>query len=340
MAQHNYWQIAAGFFGRDYHKDFIRYGMAFVGGENQIRTMRKVGVDDRIILKQGKTKFWAVGQVVERNGRHRGEGDKDWLKDFDGWNLPAYCFVDWHVPDHHSAQPAKGLALGAIMRVNKQELRNMAECILSSVAVEEKYDPEPEPTRLVGDQTILEFLIRQGLRPGAAEELTATFNRIRLLAGYYYGLDKRQDLREHEIRTFLVIPLLLALGWAEQQIKIELPVKDRGRADIACFSKPYTGEKENDRCLLIIETKSFTQGLDYAPKQVKKYAEYFPNCKVVVVTNGYCYKAFRKGKEDATFAETPSAYLNLLKPRDRYPLDPNVEGCLEALKLLLPVSYE
>ncbi len=131
----------------------------------------------------------------------------------------------------------------------------------------------------------------------------------------------------------------MALGWAEQQIKIELPVKDRGRADIACFSKPYTGE--NDRCLLIIETKSFTQGLDYAPEQVKKYAEHFPNCKIVVVTNGYCYKAFEKQQddEDATFRETPSAYLNLLKPRDRYPLDPQVKGCLEALKLLLPASY-
>jgi len=31
------------------------------------------------------------------------------------------------------------------------------------------------------------------------------------------------DIREHETRTFLVIPLLLALGWAEQQLKIEMP---------------------------------------------------------------------------------------------------------------------
>ena len=337
MAQHNYWQIAAGFFGRDYHEDFIRSGLAFVGGDKNIPRRRKVEVHDRIILKQGKTNIWAVGQVVERDGRHRGEGDKDWLKDFDGWNLPAYCFVDWHVPD--SPQPVRGLAIGTIMRVNKQDLKNIAEHILSSVAAQEKYDLEPTATSPVGDQTILEFLIHEGLRPGAAEELTATFNRIRLLARYYYDLGKWQDLREHEIRTFLVIPLLLALGWAEQQIKIELPVKDRGRADIACFSKPYTGK--NDRCLLIIETKSFSEGLDYAPEQARSYAKHFPNCQVVLVTNGYCYKAFGKqqDKQDAAFAETPSAYLNLLKPRDKYPLDPKVEGCLEALRLLLPVSY-
>ncbi len=183
MAQHSYWQIAAGFFGRDYHEDFIRYGMAFVGGENQIRTMKDVKVNDRIILKQGTTKIWAVGQVVERDGRHSGEGDKEWLTDFDGWDLPAYCFVDWHVLE--CPKSVKGLTRGTIQRVHIQRLKDIAEELLSTVPAQDGLELEPEPTRLVGDQTILEFLIRQGLRPGAAEELTATFNRIRLLARYY-----------------------------------------------------------------------------------------------------------------------------------------------------------
>jgi hypothetical protein len=32
----NYWQIAAGSAGRDYSDIFLKFGMAFVGGETQI----------------------------------------------------------------------------------------------------------------------------------------------------------------------------------------------------------------------------------------------------------------------------------------------------------------
>jgi hypothetical protein len=48
-----YWQIAAGGFGRDYAKDFFRFGMAFVGGPDQIATMETVEVGDRLLLKRG-----------------------------------------------------------------------------------------------------------------------------------------------------------------------------------------------------------------------------------------------------------------------------------------------
>lgn len=119
------------------------------------------------------------------------------------------------------------------------------------------------------------------MRPKTAENLTATLDRIRSLAQYYHEHYDRPDVREHETRTFLVIPLLLALGWAEQQIKIELPVKDRRRADVACFPKPYT--KKNPGCVLILETKAFSQGLDYAPEQAKRYPDSLPKCQVVVL---------------------------------------------------------
>ncbi len=36
----NYWQIAAGSQGRDYASEFLRFGMAFVGGDVQIGTWR------------------------------------------------------------------------------------------------------------------------------------------------------------------------------------------------------------------------------------------------------------------------------------------------------------
>ena len=277
----------------------------------------------------------AVGEVVDRDGKHRGENDKDWLRDFDGWDQRAYCFVNWHVPNNHL--PVKGLTRNTIQNVGKQRLKELAEELISSVPTQQNLDSEPRQTRSVKDQEIVEYLIGQGLRPGAAEDLTATFRRIRLLARYYYDQYDWQNVREHETRTFLVIPLLLALGWAEQQIKIELPVKNVGRADVACFSKPFA--RKNEECVLIVETKGFSQGLDYAHKQAEGYAAQFPNCRVVVVSNGYCYKTWVR-QDDGSLPKRPTAYLNLLKPQDRYPLDPdNVQGCLEVLRTLLPYSW-
>ena len=336
----NYWQIGSGSYGRDYAEDFLRYGLAFAGGDVQRATMAKVNVGDRILMKKGMSQVLAAGEVVERDGRHRGEGDREWLRDFDGWDLRAYCFVDWREPK--KPRSAKGLTRATIQRVRQPELRKLVDDIVATGLARRTLDREPDPTQTVEDDEILEFLIRQGLRPGSAEDLTSTFNRIRLLAGYYYGREHDadfswDDVREHETRTFLVIPLLLALGWAEQQIKIELPVKkERRRADVACFARPYARNDED--CVLIVETKGFSQGLHYASDQGKAYAREFPNCQVVLVSNRYCYKAYRREKGGA-FSESPSAYLNILRPKDRYPLDPhNVDGCLEAMRLLLPAS--
>ena len=89
--QPDYWQIGSGSYGRDYAEDFLRYGMAFVGGDVQVATMAKVNASDRVVMKRGMSEVLAAGEVVERDGRHRGEDDKEWLRDFDGWDLRAYC---------------------------------------------------------------------------------------------------------------------------------------------------------------------------------------------------------------------------------------------------------
>jgi len=334
-----YWQIAAGSLGRDYADSFVRYGMAFVGGKRKIATMAKVKAGDRMLLKRGLSEVIAVGRVVARDGKATGDLDKPWLRDFDGWDLSAYCYVEWHCPD--KPYRTRGLTRATIRRANQGHLLELAEQVLRDVSARAGVSPEPAPTQGVDDAEILEFLIREGLRPSAAEDLTTAFRRIRLLARYYYRECKWEDIREHETRTFLILPLLLALGWPEQHLKIELAAGGK-RVDVACFSRPYrrdaNGHANDDDCALILESKGFSQGLDYAPKQAKGHAEHFQKCRAVVVSNGYCYKAYRR-EGDHTFSQTPSAYLNLLNPQDRYPLDPqNVMGCLKLLQLLLPSS--
>ncbi len=348
----NYWQVAAGAEQRDYSRWFLQYGFAFVGGEEQTRVMQRVRAGDIIALKEGRSKILAAGRVAGRDGKAAGVGDKWWMRDFDGWDLPAYCHVDWHVPSESVA--TQGLGIGAIQPLNNRSAQQTAEQILRENPRRDSLQ-EPRPVETIEDKEILGFLVREGLQPSAAEHLTAAFNRIRLLATYYYeAIYQRQelsrgDVREHEARAFLIVPLLIALGWPEQQMKIELGVKGEspqsksGKIDIACFAKPYRrgndGEPNNEDCTLIIETKHFRSGLHLAPEQAKSYAEHFRSCKAVLVSNGYCYKAYERNRDTEEFPQEPSAYLNLLRPRNGYPLDPdNVKGALEVLWLLIPQS--
>lgn len=337
----NYWQVAAGYFGRDYADVFLKYGIAFVGGEAQVEAMNAVALGDCIVLKLGVSQILAAGRVVERDGCFRGNGNKPWLRDFDGWDLPAYCHVEWHVPE--KPVDIAGLTRGTIAGLKQEHLKAIANQLLQAPA-QTAVEPEPKPTESLQDLEILDFLIKEGLRPGAAEDLTNAFRRIRLLAQYYYRNCSWEDIREHETRTFLVMPLLLALGWAEQQIKIELPSPEGGKVDIACFMRPYrrapnaAWQPNNSDCALIIETKGFTSGLAYAPDQAHQYAKAFPSCRAAVVTNGYCYKTFARSA-DGSFSLRPTAYLNILHPQKRYPLDPDkVDGGLEVLRSLLPVG--
>jgi hypothetical protein len=323
----NYWQIAAGSLGRDYSNEFLRYGMAFVGGDRQCETMATVEVGDVVLLKRGLSELVAAGRVVARDRVHRGEGDKSWLRDFDGWDLKAWCYVDWRVPVRPVA--VAGFTRNTIQRVPNPELIGAAERILAGTVAE--FQPEPAPCQAISDEEMVEFLIGKGLRIADAEELTITLRRIRRLANYYYEHDSGwEQVREHETRTFLIVPLLLALGWPEQSIKIEQPVPG-GRVDLALFRTPFDGDPA--KAVALIETKGFTQGLSYAPGQAMDYAVSFPNCGVIFVSNGYCYKAYERS--DQGFSDVPSAYLNIRSPSDRYPIDPSVPGALRVLELLL-----
>lgn len=325
------WIVSAGWLGRDYADAFYKFGMAFVGGDKQCSTMGSVQERDLILLKRGMSEFLAAGTVVKRNGAVSGHGDKDWLRDFDGWDLPAYCFVEWHVPPQ--PLPAQGLRVGTIYRSAQPQHLTVAQELLTVPSIPPT--PEPEPTEKIDDEKLLSFLIRIGLPVSRADDLTEGLRRIRLLANYYYRNWAWDEIREHETRTFLVTPLLLALGWSEQQLKIELPAPG-GRVDIACFAGPYSGRAED--VVALLETKGFSQGLIYAADQAKGYATHFPRCKAVIVTNGYCYKTYIR-RDDGVFPTSPSAYLNLLRPRSRYPLDPeHVAGALDVLDCLLPAK--
>lgn len=325
-----YWQIAAGKAaeGRDYSDLFLKYGMAFFGGDENISTMESVSNGDIVILKEGLYKILAAGTVVERNGKHNGNGDKKWLMDFDGWYLPAYCYVDWKKPDNPIESGEILFSRTTITRSHNEHARLQAENVLKT-GKPLSFEPEPKEPEDISVDQLLEHLVYAGLSTSSADDLTNTILKIRLLGGYYCH-NHWDSVGEHEARTFLVIPLLLALGWSEQQLKIEYSC-ETGKVDIACFRQNYNNNNED--CVAIIETKGLKFGLNYAPDQAVTYLDSFPNCRVVVVTNGHCYKIYEKSDE---INKNPVAFLNMLNPTMEYPLDPRVGGALDAIEWLLP----
>lgn len=331
-----YWQIAAGANGRNYSRDFLRYGMAFVGGKGNAKAMSEVREGDTILLKQGLSRILAAGRVVKRGEHSTGHAakdrEKDWLFHYDGWELPAYCHVDWRESVPSISLKGRPLTQSAIDRVQRPDLQQLAVKVFAEGKLHVPA-PEPGPSQPLSDGEILDWLREH--RRSSADELTQCLPKLRELADFYD--DHWDDVREHETRTFLIIPFLRALGWTEKQIKIEMPVlNDPGRVDVACFDQPYRGPQSCRDKVRILESKGFSRGLSGAGWQAVGYARHFPSCELAVATNGTCYMAFCSSGDDANREFTPVAYLNLRRPTRRYPLSPGeIDGGLKLIELLL-----
>ena len=167
QSDRNYWQIASGSQERDYSEIFLSTGMAFVGGEKHEATMTQVRLGDVIVLKKGRSKIVTVGDVIERGGTFQGNGDKEWLYHFDGWRLPAYCYVAWRVPNEPIT--TTGLTRTTIQQLPQQQHRALADELLRLPI--HPIDGEPSPTAEVSDDQILRHLVAAGLRPVAADEV-------------------------------------------------------------------------------------------------------------------------------------------------------------------------
>lgn len=139
----NHWQIAAGADSQDYTHDFLRFGLAFVGGTKNVARLQRVKKGDRLILKQGKREVVAVGVAVERDGVAGQSGtDRNWLHDYDGWDLPGFCCVEWHRPE--APRVVAGLGRRAVERLDRPDIHAVADDILRSTA---RSSSNPNPAR-------------------------------------------------------------------------------------------------------------------------------------------------------------------------------------------------
>jgi hypothetical protein len=336
-----YWQVAAGEGARDYSDVFLRYGIMLIGSGNPgsyfgnedyyrsrpwgaqvVRFAKYVAEDDRVILKrphhrrkleEEKWQIQAVGYVA---------GDYEYVEQFDdveGWDLQHYRKVKWVCPNEEML--TNSLTMGTFKRVYKREAIEKAEKILEE-GNQQVTEEIPQPAKRISDEDLVEGLIAKGLRPADAETVIQTIWRVRRLARWYarYG----HDLSEHEIRTFLIVPILLALGWSEQKIKIEWK-----NTDMSFFNEVY---KSGGKPSMILESKRMGEGLHYAERQLVKYAKMFPECHHLVASDGIRYRLYVKHGSEQDF----SAYANLLNLKDRHPYLEHIGGAPDLFISLMP----
>ena len=172
----------------------------------------------------------------------------------------------------------------------------------------------------------MERLIGNGLRPADAETVIQTIGRVRRLARWYqrYG----SELSEHEIRTFLIAPIMLALGWSEQKIKIEW-----NRTDMSFFSQIY---KKNEKPCMILESKRMHEGLDHAERQLTRYAKNFPACRRLVASDGIRYQLYAKQSDEWNLRQDFQSYMNLLNLKEGHPYLKNIRGAPDLFVDLMP----
>lgn len=314
------WQIAAGDGDRDFADLFLTHGLACVGSHARIQRLAQ---GDLLILKRGAPqREWSVEAVGRVEGPYYVEPR---LEDVEGWDLRHMVPVRWRVPD----KPVRmsNLVRGTLKGVNQPSVQKHASELWDTLADRERTPVElpPKPTEL-NDEGLINHLIDEGVASGRAEDIQQIIWRIRRLAQWYERKGRR--VSEHEIRTFLIVPLLLALGWPEQRINIEYK-----HADIALWDRPFSSE--GAQLGTIIETKRLMAALDGGPvEQAKRYAARYSHCDRLVVSDGLRYKLLTLDRDSGDW--TATAYAHLLKLRSRHPTDQSVAGASELFAALVP----
>jgi hypothetical protein len=334
-----YWQIAAGDSQRDYSEVFTKFGAMLVGpgdpGDyfqnkdtyekyawgSPIKALAEQTRDgDVVVLKRPSKTQWKVLAVGRITSGYRYLPIFD---DVEGWDLQHSRTVEWFSPKDKLV--ISGLVRGTFRRIcNEEAIRQIRKVFLSGRKISPERLPEIAPE--LSDEDLINHLINNGLRPKDAEELAQTIASIRRLVRWYWN--HGVDVKEHETRAFLILPLLFALGWSEQRLKIEWKA-----TDIAFFEKPYSPQnKDAKNCIMILESKRFWGGLTYAEGQGKKYAKSFPECRHLIVSDGCRYKLFRREDDRWIY----NAYLNILKPRSRHPYEEKIGGAQDVFLSLMP----
>jgi hypothetical protein len=338
----NIWQVAAGDGERDYQDVLLQFGVMLVGPgtmfgdyrkhkddyENKCdattrRTLRQFADEadekDLVVLKGRKCgRKWETVAVGKISSAYSFEPV---FSDVEGFQLQHCRRVEWRLPTR-----VKYIRLGRVRFSHVNKAPDEVKRLWETGKPIHKFDPIPEDHKNVSEDELVASFVDKGLSKRNAKCIADEIKRLQDLAKWYEcdKPDEDYDVSEHETRTFLIVPLIMSLGWDEKKVKIEWEHKD-----IALFDAPYS--KQNEPAV-IIESKRLWDGLGDAPEQARRYAGKHKRCGQFLVSDGIRYKLFTKRGGEWHF----SAYLNLLNPRRKHPYKPDVGGAVSFFQEMIP----
>ena len=192
------------------------------------------------------------------------------------------------------------------------------------------FAPRLVPLPTTGDEIkspeLGERLFIEGLPSEYVDKLMAVFASLQRVASWYGNETKRPEGRPSEQETvcYLVVPLLLSLGWSQQTAAVQWHY-----VDVALFS----GMPPTEATLAcVVEAKLLGRSVFAPTGQAADYALRAgrENCNRLIVTDGIRYALHRRSAHEFKL----EAYLNILNMRDSYP----VLGCKGAVEAVLGMA--
>ncbi|WP_210207436.1 hypothetical protein [Microvirga aerophila] len=323
------WQVGAGDAERNYAELCLRWGVILNGpgydgpwpnrngisprkAQDLQRFCERIQDGDLVVLKVGKSEVYGVGHV---------RGDYEWndhFGDVDGWDIQHLRRVDWvwqasGGPKRFSGEPLKWGDTTQVL-TSPDVLTWIASLQLTPNSRILPVLPQAKESLIeVRPQEISEFLFDNGVSAHSTDLLMEEIEKLIRIAKWYERSHTTPS--EYETISYLVIPLFRALGWTPQRMAVEWD-----RIDVALFARM---PRQKDTLTAVVEAKQRNRACLTARSQAFSYAQRigFEGCQRLIVTDGIRYGVFQK--LDGAFLERPTAYLNLTRMVEDYP----VLGC-------------
>lgn len=181
--------------------------------------------------------------------------------------------------------------------------------------------PKAVSQKTINFEEISEYLFSEGISSNSIQTLMDEIDELIRIAKWYNRNNNNPS--EFETVTYLVVPLLRALGWTPQKMAIEW-----NKVDVALFSQL---PRKNENLQIVVEAKKKGNSCLSAKSQAQSYSVGKSNCNRLIVTDGLRYGVYFKTKDEYKLY----AYLNLTSLKDEY-LVYGCYGAKEALRAMTP----
>ena len=327
LADTTLWQVGAGDTDRSYGDICIKFDVMIAGpGElgpyeeeryahlgdirNSLRRFcKEARRGDIVLLRLGTGDVLSVGEISDDAAEW-----VDAFADVDGWSLQHVRRVRWFRNTDKTFPPKTlGGQVRTFAAVNVEAVRTWVENLKIPKANRDRELAQlPTAGALLDPTELGRRLFIEGLPSEHVDKLMATFASMQRVASWYWNKTKRPEGRPSEQETvcYLVIPLLLSLGWSQQTAALQWHY-----VDVALFR----GMPPTDATLsCVVEAKLLDRSVFSPLGQAREYALRHgrESCDRLIVTDGIRYALHRRSGNNFGL----EAYLNILEMRDAYPM--------------------